>query len=200
MTNHGTGDPVQNTFRRLESDWHLLLKIDEEHGMSKNQLDAEQNQALERLSKTALLEENNGPEFRLTESGRKMKDTVEEIINLTGYRDRDVNVLAIEDDPDMASMLGRWMENELEYKIIGSEEYRKEISVNIDVVVVERFLKKNVEDIINEIKSEWPEKPIIALLGADPDLEDKDLKADEHIVKPVSKDEFIQKIRDAKNR
>lgn len=201
MNNNGSEDPIQDTFRHLESDWHYLLKVDEERGTPREHLDAEQNQALERLSRTALLEESSEPGFILTEPGRKMKDTVKDIINLTRYKNSRTSVLAIEDDPNMANMLERWMEDELDYKIVGSDEYNSEINAEIDVVVIERFLNKgNLEDIIGQIKSKWPEKPVITLLGVDPELEGKDFGEDEYMVKPVDKEEFIQKIRDVKNR
>lgn len=164
---------------------------------SPEDISLEKIEDIEEFNNTPLVESSEKGGGRLTDSGKELLTIVQLLTTWTEENtSQEPEIMIIEDDSTMAQMFERWLENSFKAKMASSSDYMSEIDKSVDVIVVERFLDNtDSTEVINNIRDNWPEKPILLLVGVDPEIEDIDPEADDHIVKPVSRMEFIKKIR-----
>jgi DNA-binding response OmpR family regulator len=102
-------------------------------------------------------------------------------------------VLVVEDDAELASLYEAWLDGTYHVETaIGGREALDALSSELDVVLLDRRMPDVTGDeVLDEIRDRGIDCQVAMVTAVEPDVDIVDMRFDDYLVKPVSRDELL---------
>lgn len=102
-----------------------------------------------------------------------------------------VTVLLVEDDPEYASAIARWLSDFDVVIATSGKDALEAFDESIDIALLDRRLPDiQGEEVLSEIRSSDADCRVAMVTGVEPDIDVAKMGFDEYVVKPVTEDEI----------
>ena len=107
-------------------------------------------------------------------------------------------VLVVEDDSELASLYEAWLADEYRVRIaIGGRAAVDELDEAIDVALLDRRMPDvSGDDVLEEIRERELDVRVAMVTAVEPDADIIDMRFDDYLVKPVSRDDLLGTVED----
>ncbi len=106
----------------------------------------------------------------------------------------EVSVLIVEDEVELAEMYRAYLPDEYDVEIVnGGVEALEIVDSSFDVVLLDRRMPRvSGSEVLAHIEQEGIECHVAMVTAVDPDFDIIDLRIDDYLVKPVTRDELLE--------
>lgn len=107
-------------------------------------------------------------------------------------------VLVVEDDSELASLYEAWLADEYRVRTaIGGRAAVDELDEAIDVALLDRRMPDvSGDDVLEEIRERELDVRVAMVTAVEPDADIIDMRFDDYLVKPVSRDDLLGTVED----
>jgi len=115
---------------------------------------------------------------------------------VTAETDSDVSVLIVEDEVELAEMYGAYLPDTYDATIVNSgEEAIEVVDSSFGVVLLDRRMPRvSGSEVLAHIEQEGIECHVAMVTAVDPDFDIIDLRIDDYLVKPVTREELLETV------
>ncbi len=115
---------------------------------------------------------------------------------MTAETDSEVSVLIVEDEVELAEMYGAYLPDTYDVTIAnGGEEALELVDSSFDVVLLDRRMPRiSGSEVLAHIEQEGVECHVAMVTAVDPDFDIIDLRIDDYLVKPITRDELLETV------
>lgn len=110
----------------------------------------------------------------------------------------EIEILIVEDEPSLAEMYAKWLEQSYEtITALGGEEALEMLSASVDIVLLDRRMPGlSGDEVLEQIRNQGYDVQVIMVTAVKPDFDILDMGFDAYLTKPVTLEDLEETISD----
>lgn len=110
----------------------------------------------------------------------------------------EIGILIVEDEPSLAEMYAKWLEQSYEtITALGGEEALEMLSESVDIVLLDRRMPGlSGDEVLEQIRNQGYDVQVVMVTAVKPDFDILDMAFDAYLTKPVTLEDLEETISD----